>query len=395
MRTLQQRLVAVLAVLATALFVFVLPGGPASATDSGSTSGPSSSSSSSGSTLGGSGDVTTKKFATFGIGPALPVPGTQEVDGRPYLSYVGSPGGTVNDAVALLNLTRRPVRLNVYAVDATDTSSGDFTLLAKSQKSTDAGKWIHLHLPKSGMVTVPPRHGNHYGRVVVPFTADIPAKASPGDHAAGIIASLASTSKAKKGARIRFEQRIGVRAYFQLSGATNPRVAIKHLQVHYARDRNLKGTGSVSVSYVVQNTGNLRLSVSPLVSLHRWFFSTINKYPPSLPDVLPGSKVVMHQTFKGVKGFGKMKATVSAFATPVDPTVAEKAPPVSVSASFWAWPWLAIAIALAILLLLLLGGTWWWRRRRRKQRLAAAGAAGGPSSRPKTPALARGSLTTP
>jgi len=369
MRTLQPKLVAVLALVAAALFL--APMASANADDTGSTSSSKP-----------------HQQLTFGIGPALPVPSTQVVDGRPYLSFLGSPGGTVQDAVALLNLGHRPVTLSVYAADATDTSAGDFALLSQSAPRTDAAKWIHLQLPRSGKVTVPPRHGNHYGRVVVPFTASIPADASPGDHAAGIIASLSSIGKDQQGARIRFNQRIGVRTYFQLSGAAKPQLTVKNLQVHYQRTRNLKGQGDVSLSYDVKNTGNLRLSVSPLVSLDRWLFSTLNFYPPSIPDLLPGATVELHQTLKDVGGFGKMNLTVNAFGTPVDTTVPQKAPPASASVSLWAWPWLVILTALLIVLLLIGAGTWWWRRHRRKARLVAADQAG-PSSRPKAPAMAR------
>lgn len=403
MRNLHRRLAAALAVVAAAfLLAPSTDAARASTAAPSSPPTPSSSSSSTAPVVPGTSPSSTTGSSTqashnlsFGIGPALPVPSTQIVDGRPYLNFLATPGGTIHDAVAVFNVGTKPVRLAIYAADATDSETGDFTLLSQSAPRTDAASWIRLQLPKSGMITVPPRHGNHYGRVVVPFTARIPDGATPGDHAAGIIASLSSVSKDKQGARIRFNQRIGVRAYFQLAGAVTPRLAIRHLRVHYARAVNLRGKGDVSLSYVLQNTGNLRLSVSTLASIDRWWGPTIHAYPPGIPDLLPGGKVRMTQTIPDVGGFGKMTARVTAFGSPVDTTVSQKAPPASATATFWVWTWLDVAVVLLLLLLSCAGGGWWWRRHRRKARALAAKAAGAARGKThKTPALTPRSTST-
>src|SRR5262245_26506866 len=105
MRTFQPKLVAVLAVLAAALVAVPLTGaaGPAIAAPS---SSPSPTAGSSAPPTGTSSDGTapgsqTAQKLTFGIGPAYKVPSTQVVDGRPYISVLATPGGTVSDAVAI------------------------------------------------------------------------------------------------------------------------------------------------------------------------------------------------------------------------------------------------------------------------------------------------------
>jgi hypothetical protein len=312
-------------------------------------------------------DAPTKNL-TFGIGPASPVPSSQVVDGRPYLNFLASPGGIIQDKVAVYNVGTKPVRLKVYASDAVDSTDGSFTLLPQGAKQTDAGSWIKLATPRHGMVTVPParetKHGKKYGRVIVPFTVTIPADATPGDHAAGILASLQTISTTKQGARVKFDQRIGIRAYFQLAGTVVPKVAIEGFHASYHRDKNLKGHGTVTMSYVVHNTGNLRVSVSPLATITRYFAKALHEYPAVIPDILPGAKVDVTETVPAVGDFGRMKATVTLFPTPVDTNVSQKGAPVLSSATFWAWPWLVIGIAAVAVLALLAAGGWWWRHRR-------------------------------
>jgi hypothetical protein len=397
MRRIQLKLVAVLATLAAATLAATLTGATGAAAAPSSSPSPTSGSSAppTGTSSSTTNGTDSARKLTFGIGPALPVPSTQVVDGRPYLSFLASPGATIHDAVAIFNIGTKPVHLHVYAADATDTSTGDFALQPAAAKRTDAARWIRLRLPKSGTITVPARRGDHYGRVAVPFTARIPAQAEPGDHAAGIIASLQTLSQNKQGARVRLDQRIGVRTYFHLAGPVRPKVAVENLHAAYQRDRNVRGTGTITLSYVVHNTGNLRVNVSPLVTLSRWFSSPLHSYPPGLKDLLPGARVRVSQTIEDVRGFGPVKATVTLFPSPVDPTITVRGAPATAHVTVWAWPWISIAIGTLLLLLVLLSGGWWWRRHRRRARLTVSGSRGASPKSKKEPALARRSASAP
>lgn len=307
---------------------------------------------------------------TFGIGPALPVPATQTVDGRPYLQYLASPGATVTDAVALLNLSDQPVTLDVYATDALQASDGAFGLLPAAEPAKDAGSWFTLDVPKSGKVTVPPRKGKKYGRVDVPITARIPADAEPGDHVAGVVASLVTTGKNADGARIKFDQRIGIRTYFRIAGPVNPRLDIEHLQTSYESNNDIKGRGTVTVSYDIHNTGNVRMYTSQLVKVTPWRRDTISRYPDPVADILPGATIHVTETATAFM-IGKVTTEVTLVPKPVDPTIA-RGDLVQDTDTVWAWPWLLIAIVATVLLLLLLAaGLWRWRRKRRRAAAAA------------------------
>lgn len=374
MRTLSRYLSAVVlgaAALLTALLV-ISPG--ALAADSSPSSTPTSATSQDPATSdpGSDEDPTqiTPDTASFGIGPALPVPETQVVDGRPYLDYRASAGATVRDAVALLNLSDKPVTLHVYATDAVQNTDGAFGLKAGDDTPTEAGSWFTLNLPKSGKVTVPPRDGNTYGRVEVPIEARIPANATPGDHVAGIVASLESISKDKKGTPVKFDQRIGIRAYFRLSGQFDPKLEIDNLHASFKPGVNALGRGTTTVTYDVHNSGNVRMNASQIVDVSGWLQGPHIERPASISDLLPGSTISVTQTFDDQFALGKMEALVSVIGRPVDPSVPADRSPVQARATFWALPWPLLAIVGGIILLIGLGAFVMWRHRRKGKRLS-------------------------
>jgi hypothetical protein len=306
----------------------------------------------------------------FGIGPAREVPADQYVDGRAYLTYAVNPGATLDDQVALLNFADHPIKLKVYATDALQDTTGAFGLLTGNETPRDAGSWFRFDLPRNGKVVIPARTGKLPGRALVPFRATIPANATPGDHVAGVLASLKVTSTNTEGAKIKLDQRIGIRAYFRVSGPLTPQLKIEKLKATYTDVSDPLGRGTIDVSYVVHNVGNIRLNAGQNVTVDRWLADPLTAQAPTLTDLLPGTRVTVHQTFKHAFGLGRLKATVDVFPQPVDSTYTQGIDPVSRSVTFSAWPWLLLVIIGGTLLLLILGPLFWrWRRHRRKQRL--------------------------
>ncbi|RNL79986.1 hypothetical protein [Nocardioides marmorisolisilvae] len=307
----------------------------------------------------------------FGIGPAKHVPPKQVVDGRAYLVYFANPGATLFDRVALFNYGAKPLRVQVYATDAEPSEDGAFGLKPGGEAATDAGKWIKLQVPKSGYVTIPARTGSHpFGVLRIPFTVSIPLKASPGDHAGGVIVSVKSTSKNKKGAKITLDQRVGLRTYFTLTGKLKPGVAIEDLKASYKNQWDPLGRGLYTVSYTLHNTGNLRVKVRQDVTVKRCILplicpsSSLVAHPATQPDLLPGTRVKITETFKNRFGLGRPSAKVTLHVTAVDPSYTKKIPDVTASTGFWALPWLLILIIVAVLLVVGLG-TWRYLRHRR------------------------------
>ncbi len=332
----------------------------------------------------GSGTVkNTDGTLKFGMGPANIVPAKQVVDGRAYLVYSADPGATIRDRVALFNYDTKPLTLQVYATDAVQSADGAFGLLPGNAPPADAGSWITMHVPKGGKVVIPGRTTKAYGIRYVTFDVHVPRTATPGDHVGGVVASLKSTSKNTKGAKVTLDQRIGVRAYFSLTGTLTPDVSVEDLHASYTHQWDPLGRGLYTVTYFVHNKGNLRLNVTQDVSIDRCIIrhllcpaSSLVAHPAKLQDLLPGSRLQVTQVFDKRFGLGRLKATVTLHPVAVDPSYTKAIPDVSASTGFWALPWLLIII-IVLVLLALAGGGWRYERHRRivaRERALAAAA---------------------
>ena len=315
------------------------------------------------------------KAATFGIGPA----DAKRIDGRPFLTYLASPGARLTDHVAIVNLATKKVTLNVYAADAAIGTDGSFGYLAKAAPRKDASAWIKVMTPgQSPKITLAPR-----ATVILPIIVTVPADASPGDHAAGVITSLTSKMVTDQGERIDFEQRVALRAFVRVSGPLHPRLAIEHLRARYRGTANPIGGGTVTVSYTVHNTGNVRLGARQQVMISGLFGTTRPaKALADVPLLLPDSAMNMSVTVRGVLAQVSMRARVvlAPLSVPgdVNPGVPTR---ITATSTFWAIPWALIALVAALLVCVL--GLWAWRRQRRRP--PAAPPSGRHREKPVTP----------
>jgi hypothetical protein len=296
--------------------------------------------------------------ATFGIGPA----NTKGLDGRPYLSILASPGSRLTDHVAVINLAAHSVALNLYVADAMVGADGAFGYLARSAPRSDAATWIRPDTPgHTTTITLGPSR-----RLVVPITIAVPANASPGDHAAGVIASLTSHVTSSAGERVDFEQRVALRTFIRVSGPLHPKLSIENLSARYAGTVNPIGSGTVTVRYRVRNTGNVRLGARQSLAVSGLFGS---RHPAKgladIPLLLPGSFVTVTTTVPDVFPQVQLTARVRLFpltvAGDVDPGIPAH---FDRTTSVWAIPW---ALIITIVGLVLLVALWLlWRRRQRR-----------------------------
>jgi len=298
---------------------------------------------------------------TFGVQPSS----VTKTDGRPFFTFGATPGSRLTDHVAFLNYSLVPIRVKVYATDALNTVEGGFALLQAKQKPVDAGSWITLG-SRHPFLVVPARRSKNSppGQVIIPVTMTVPATASPGDHGAGIIASLSTVSKNAQGANIVLDQRVATRVYVRVAGQVRPKLAIENLSATYHGTLNPFGRGFATVTYTVRNKGNVKLGGQQAVEVSGLFGGT--EQAPKMADIpllFPGSSIQVSVEVPGVLPSFRLTATASVvplmLSGDVDPGLAVK---LSESVDFWGIPWPLIAVGL---LLVLLAGAWWYRRRHR------------------------------
>jgi hypothetical protein len=214
----------------------------------------------------------------------------------------------------------------------------------------------------SKKIVVPPRGDEAPGSIVLPVTVAVPAKATPGDHSAGILAVLTTTADSGDGTDVTLEQRVGTRVFIRVSGTLRPQLRVKNLTAHYDGTLNPVGRGSATVSYTLRNTGNVNLGADQLIEVSGLFGSQQVALDRQ-ELLLPGSSVKVTEELTGVLPTVWKTARVDVTPLAVDGTADPPPPPFSESVRFWAVPW--TLICLVVLVALVSGAVWWQRRRRR------------------------------
>jgi hypothetical protein len=291
---------------------------------------------------------------TWGVRPADTVHGSE----RPNYAYALEPGTSLDDGIVVSNYTEGPLTFRVYAADGFMTEAGELDLLPAGEESHALGSWVSF---AGEEVTV--EGGDS---VVVPFTVAVPADATPGDYAAGVVSSLL----VENAEGVSVDRRLGSRMHVRVAGDLVPAVVVDDVSVAYDGTLNPFAAGDAAVTFTITNDGNTRLAPGQTVRVAGPWGAGGRAAPRvELPELLPGTSVTRTVTVEGVWPLGRLAASVTAFAevvTAVGAADAEAVPvvtPATATASTLAVPWAALA-----LLVLLAGAVVLWRRAARRRR---------------------------
>lgn len=286
-------------------------------------------------------DTTPDTAVTWSVTPAS----ADGPDGRRVMQIELDPGERVTEHLAVKNFSEREATFSLSAADGYYTETGRFTMLPADRPSVDAGTWVAVE----PSVTLAPNETR-----VIPFEIAVPPNATPGDHAAGVSASVRSASAGADGTRVGVDSRVGFRVSTRVTGELAPAVQVAEVRAEYTPSWSLFSPGSLSVSYTAENTGNTALVVT----------DAVERTTADRGVLLPGeSRQVQTEAHSAWPFFLLVRGLTVDAAVP-DSTLT--AAPVSESVSVWAVPWLhlAAALGLALLLAAVLAG-----RRRSRRRL--------------------------
>lgn len=316
---------------------------------------------------------------TWGIQPSTPT----GPDGRTEFTYQVAPGTTITDWVGVVNASSVPATFRVYAADATtDYDTASFTLIGSDQGSRDLGSWTAIdNGPAScadsndaaeaacaaGLgvtVTVDPGTTKN-----IPFTIVVPQDATPGDHAAGIVASY-TTEASGEGTSVRQENRVGTRIYVRVDGPLTPGLGVRGAVAGYQGTWNPVGAGAGFAGFDLTNTGNTRLSAQPALHFTGPFgidFGTLTL--PPVRNLVPGGTAHVTGLQEGVAPLLLLFADISVTPLPGDGLAASDPLPAAATSSAltWAVPWmllLILAVIAGVIVLVV------FLRRRSRERLA-------------------------
>lgn len=181
-------------------------------------------------------------------------PGDQNgEDGRSWVEWEADAGEQRSEYMVVTNHGEADVEFQLSAADGYFTDTGRFNMLPADEESVAAGTWIDV--PES--VVVPAG-----GAETVPFTVTVPENATPGDHAAGVAASIRSTGSGSVGV----ESRVGFRVMTRVAGELQPQLGAAASGT-YTGEINPFSSGSIDVAYEIENTGNTLLRTQPEVEV--------------------------------------------------------------------------------------------------------------------------------
>jgi hypothetical protein len=296
----------------------------------------------------------TEDRITWSVTPS----GPDGPDGRRWVDLELDPGASVDDHLAVTNFGDVPATFSLSAADGYLTRTGRFNMLPSDQESTDAGTWIDVQ----ETVEVPADE-----TVVVPYTLTVPDNATPGDHPAGIAASISSTQAGEGGTNLGVESRVGFRITTRVTGEVQPALAVPDVSAAYTASWNPFASGELRVTYDVANEGNIRLGASSDVSTSALFgLLTQDGAAQPIDELLPGGSLNRTVEVDRVWPLGPVTTTVTVTPTAVgDDQIDASLEPVTVSVTSWAIPWPQLLLVAIVVVLVL--GIRDDRRRRRKR----------------------------
>lgn len=278
-------------------------------------------------------------------------------DGRSAVEHDLDPGETVSEHFAVRNVSEEEVTFRLTAADGFYTRTGRFDILPADQESVDSGTWIEL--PEE--VTVAAGE-----TVVVPFEITVPETAEPGDHAAGITASILSVQSGEDGASVGVESRVGFRVLSRVTGELTPAASVQINASTYDVSWNPLRPGETTVTFEIANEGNTRLLAAGTVASG----TGSAEFPAGderRQELLPGDTRELTVVVDGVWPLfiAPTSVTVVAESVTMDGSSAGLEPVRSETVT-WAvpWPQLIIIAGLALLIIALV-----WGRRRSKRKL--------------------------
>lgn len=269
-----------------------------------------------------------------------------------------APGHQYQDAVTLHNFTDEPVTFQVSASDGITSASGAFDVLAPDTESQGAGTWFEL---EHQTITVEAESHETIG-----FTVTVPDNATPGDHPAGITASLADQDEV-----FNVVSRVGVRTHIRVSGEIQPGLVFDDIQTSYTPSLNPFAPGTLTTRYTISNQGNVRLGATTTVASSGpfgWNFSVSE--PAEIREILPGDTVSFETTVDGVWPlvFGSAYVEASPSVVGDDQFDAQlTAASHEQSVVLLSWVWLAFLAALSVVIVFAV-----WRRKHRTKKFETA-----------------------
>lgn len=258
----------------------------------------------------------------------------EEATSRVSLRLEIEPGQSATDAVTVTNYGDRPATFVVYASDGIITADGQFDVLPSATEPTAAGSWVSVGDGEPGEpITVTLAAESD---VTLPLVISVPTDATPGDHPAGVVASLA-----RDAGTVGMESRVGTRIHLRVAGDLRPALAVRDLEARYEASWNPFSAGTLHLGYRLENTGNVRVG-SQSTATGTGPFGVGERSGPGTEhrEILPGQHAGATVVLENVWPLLRMGGAVEVIPAVVGEDVVAIPLPLAAAAwSAWTLPW--------------------------------------------------------
>jgi hypothetical protein len=268
---------------------------------------------------------------TWAVQPA----NQQGPDGRRWIERSLDPGQVVTEHLAVRNFSDGAVAFALKAADGYLTDKGRFNMLPSDRTSVDGGTWIAVQ----EKVTVGAKQ-----TTVVPFTITVPRDARPGDHPAGIAATITAT-----GGQVAVESRVGFRVMMRVNGTLTAAVAVDNLTADYRHSWNPFSAGSIRLRYTTTNDGNVAVTGAGRVTIAELFGLRERDARADVEEMLPGGSRAVDRRVGGVWALGRLRTSVEVTPAVTGGAAADAAiQRDSATVTVWVLPWPQLVLAVVV-----------------------------------------------
>ena len=177
--------------------------------------------------------------------------GIRPAEAADHFAMELAPGAATAQTAIVSNRSGKRVTFKVYPADALTTDQGGFALRSRDEARVGVGLWAELPFDT---VTI-----SAGAQKEVPFRLTVPAAATPGDYAGGIILEAPPREGTpgevgeQTAVQLNVVERVGVRVYLKVSGTARADLSVGPLRSATDED------GVLAFTLPITNTGNVNL----------------------------------------------------------------------------------------------------------------------------------------
>ena len=234
-----------------------------------------------------------QSLGSFGIRPTTTA--ANDPSAGAYFTYDLAPGVTLSDEALVVNNGTGPITLKLYAADGTTAINGGTAFAGAEEERNGVRSWLSVDATD---IVLQPNES-----LTVPFSVQVPADATAGDHVAGLVLEAPPKAGPTGGLGAAVIERVGVAVVIHVPGPSEESLSLGEICLN-------QKTGSNYFEVPVTNDGNVLTRATGTLQLEREDGNEVFSREVLLGTVLPGDSTQLRMDAPFDPGPGDYVATL-------------------------------------------------------------------------------------